>query len=302
MLALWKLDALLEEGKRAAYVCFNKALASHIQATNTTIAHAVKSVDALFFELKQPSRGSVSEESYFSEVIPNAILDFSVDLPVDRKYDAIVVDEGQDFGDSRLMALFCLLREGGQWLVLADLAQDVYRRNAQDLLGTEVTFRMFHNCRNTELINDATNSYCAQSVQPMPGVSRGALPEVILCSSESGMAMRAWDAVKRLSPEGGAVFLSPYKLENSCMNQAGSGYGLKLSQDIKDLGTNGFVYFSTIRSFKGLEARVVILLHGEVPERNPSLMRADLYVACTRSTGRLVILTRSKEALDWFAR
>ncbi len=255
----------------------------------------------MFLQIAKPPRGDTPADVYYTEVLPGAVVDASAYMPDEEKYDTIIVDEGQDFGDHRLMALFCLLREKGQWLVMADFAQDVYRRGSQDILGTEVTLRLFHNCRNTELVNSATNGYCTHSVQAMPGVPQGANPEVLACNSSKAMALRAWEAAKRLAPEAGAVFLSPYKLENSCMSQETSGHGLRLSQDVNDQGKPGVVYFSTIRSFKGLEAKVVVLLHADVPGRIPAFMQEDLYVACTRATSRLVILAANQQAQDWFS-
>lgn len=300
MLALWKLEALIEEGKRALYVCFNKNLASRLRLTNAAMQPFIKSVDALFVDLAGPPRQGAHDATFFNETLPNVIIDKSAAMSDEEKYDAIIVDEGQDFGDTRLMALYWLLRQEGQWLVFADHAQDVYRRHGE-VVGTEVTFRLFHNCRNTELVNDATNRLCAQSVQAMPGVPKGSAPEVIHCSSTNVMAQRAWEVANRLEPGGGAVMLSPFRLENSCMREVPIGYGMRLSQEINDLQASGTVFFSTIRSFKGLEARSVILLHGDVPGTNQAFMPEDLYVACTRATGRLVILTTSTTALRQFS-
>lgn len=77
---------------------------------------------------------------------------------------------------------------------------------------------------------------------------------------------------------------------------------MELTEDIANLGKPGYVYFSTIKSFKGLEARQVILLHADVPNRVPAFAAEDLYVACTRATGRLAILVSSEEASSWFSR
>lgn len=111
----------------------------------------------------------------------------------------------------------------------------------------------------------------------------------------------AWAAAHELSPEGGAVFLSPFRLDNSYLASARRAYGLELTEDITLLGKPGFVYFSTIRSFKGLEAKNVVLLHADVPGRIRALSADDLYVACTRATGRLAIMAVSEEAMQWYS-
>jgi hypothetical protein len=299
MLALWKLMALIEEGKRALYVCFNVALAERLRIENPAMAAYITSVDRLFTQVAGPPEGRVGER-YFLEELPQKVLDRAADLPLAQKYEAVVVDEGQDFGELRVIALLDLLANGGQWLFFADWRQDVYRAGSGDVLGAEVTFRLYHNCRNTERTNTATNRYCRQSISSMPGVPIGVVPLVSRCTSPRAMAMRAWDLAHEFSPEGGAVFISPYRLGNSCVDAVRRGHGLELTEDIRNLGRPGFVFFSTIKSFKGLEAQQVILLHADMPDRSQAFASEDLYVACTRATGRLAILVSTEEASNWF--
>ena len=301
MLALWKLAALLEEGKRGLYVCFNKSLAECLRIQNPALASMIASVDRLFTQLVGSQSGATGDSSYFHDKLPQYVLDLAVDMPVAQRYDAIIVDEGQDFGDARVIALLELLRKGGQWLFFADWGQDIYGAGSTEVLGSEVTFRLYHNCRNTELTNTATNQYCRQSVKAMPGVPVGISPSVTRCYPDGIMAARAWEIAYELSPNGGAVILSPFKLENSCLSGARRGYGLQITEDIEKLGKPGYVLFSTIKAFKGLEAQNVILVHADIPGRSPALAEEDLYVACTRATGRLAILTAAEDSHVWFS-
>jgi superfamily I DNA/RNA helicase len=150
-------------------------------------------------------------------------------------------------------------------------------------------------------VNAATNGCCELSVVHMPGVPLGAAP-LLKKSWGATAAAAAWAAAHELAPEGGAIFLSPFKLEKSCLATARRAYSLEVTEDIALLGKPGFVYFSTIRSFKGLEGKNVVLLHADVPGRMPALSPDDLYVACTRATGRLTIMASSDEAFHWYSR
>lgn len=300
LLALWKLDALLEEGKRALYVCFNKALAEYLRQANPEMSAAIISVDRLFYQLAEIPDGSRVGERFFTEELPSLVQDVASELPLSSKYEAIVVDEGQDFGELRLLALLELLTPSGQWLFFADWEQNVYKASKQEPIGAEVTFRLYHNCRNTQLVNAATNGCCELAVAHMPGVPLGAAP-LVKKGWGGTAAASAWAAAHELSPEGGAIFLSPFRLENSCLDSARRAHGLEVTEDIALVGKPGFVYFSTIRSFKGLEGKNVVLLHADVPGRIPALSADDLYVACTRATGRLAIMASSEEALHWYS-
>ena len=71
------------------------------------------------------------------------------------------------------------------------------------------------------------------------------------------------------------------------------GHGIALSTKLADLQIEGKAYFSTIKSFKGIEADCVIVVDADHPTRsNPAFTLEDLYVACTRAKTRLAILTQ----------
>jgi len=301
LLALWKLEALLEEGKRAKYVCFNKSLARHLQHSNPGLADSITSVDRLFAQVAGLPDGRQFDERFFQEELPSRVQDAAAEQPSSEKLEALVVDEGQDFGELRLLALLELLGPSGQWLFFADWGQNVYQAAKQEPLGAEVTFRLYHNCRNTEKVNGATNGYCEMAVAAMPGVPSGAAP-LVKKGLGGAMAAAAWSAAHELSPDGGSVFLSPFRLANSCLASSLRGHGLELTEDVSLLGRPGYVYFSTIKSFKGLEGRNVILLHADIPGKSQALTMDDLYVACTRATGRLAIVTSTDDAWRWYSR
>ncbi len=299
LLAMWKLEALIEEGHRALYVCFNKALAEFLQRTNPGLADCIMSVDRLFTKVADHPNGRY-DDRFFKEELPSLVQDVASELPQAEKYESIIVDEGQDFGELRLLALLELLTNGGQWLLLADWGQNVYQASKQELVGAEVTFRLYHNCRNTQLVNSATNGFCSLKVDSMPGAPVGAVPRVKR-TTPAHMAAAVWDALHDLAPEGGAVVLSPYRLEKSCMNLSRKGHGLELTEDLSELGKPGLIVFSTVKSFKGLEARNVVLVHADIPNRTDAFAAEDLYVACTRATGRLVLVTASDDAALWLS-
>ena len=54
---------------------------------------------------------------------------------------------------------------------------------------------------------------------------------------------------------------------------------LELTTDLAKLGEEGYVYFSTIKSFKGLEAAHVILVDMNLPETSKALGKEDVFVA-----------------------
>ena len=298
LLAIWKLQALLTMGKRAIYVCFNTRLAAFLQNKYPDMSESIVSVDGFFVKLTNGPFKTGSE--YFTQKLPESVLIHSMDMDENEKYESIIVDEGQDFKGSRLTALKYLLKDkDAQWLIFSDQNQDLYQGGNEAITETEVTFRLYENCRNTKRLNDATNTVCNVEFPSMKGVPEGEHPQVSVCKSEL-MAQKAWSLAHDLRPEGGSVILSPFTLKKSCMKDSPKGYGLTLTEDIEKLGLPNYIFFSTVKSFKGLEATHVILVHADLPDISIAFAKEDLYVAFTRATTRLDIITTDDEAEAWY--
>jgi len=298
LLAIWKLKALVDHGGNPCFVCFNKQLAGYLRLRYPELGEYIHHVDSLFLRLSG-MKGS-SEPNFFVETLPNAVMTASVSMDDGQKYDAIIVDEGQDFGDERLLALQFLLRDtGGQWLMFADAKQNLYQDVNASTYVPDVTFRLYHNCRNPSAVNESTNRVCNANVKSLPGMPPGLQPSLAV-SSGAKMAQLAWTKIHELFPDGGSVILSPYRLENSCMDSLRKAYGLRLTTDLNELGKPGFVFFSTIKSFKGLEASHVVFIHAESPGVTPAIAEEDIYVVFTRATARLDVVVGSDESYEWY--
>lgn len=298
VLALWRLKAHIEEGRRAIYVCYNKKLASSLQLLHPDHAEFIWNVDKLFRKLCPESVVPSDTRrlgDFFGQDLPGLVIDKVTSL---EKYDAIIVDEGQDFTEFQLMALYELLAGDGFWSIFADSGQNVYRDEEMGVpYQAEVVFTLHHNCRNTIKINDAANHYAKKAIQSMPGMPEGVSPIIEVTRNQ---ADRAWALAKQWSGEGSVAILSPYSLELSAMKGQKIGHGLRMSEDIKDLGDKDMVYFSTIRSFKGIEASVVIVVDFDIPGAKEVFGEEDLYVATTRATTRLAMLSSRQDVIDYF--
>ncbi len=185
-------------------------------------------------------------------------------------------------------------------MLFADWRQDVFRRSTSGAIGAEVVFSLHHNCRNTAAINTATNRLTTSRIESMPGVPEGTEPLMLQCSDTAAMAGRAWQLARDWHASGGQVaILSPRTLENSAMSHSRVGHGLRLVTSLDEWAEKDAVYFSTIKSFKGIEATSVIVTDIEIPADQSGFREEDLYVACTRATTRLALLSKSKDAVAW---
>lgn len=296
LLALWRLRTSIELGQSAVYVCYNRALSDFLRLKNPELASAIWNVDRLFQQLVPAWRDHLMGDlgAFFREVLPGLADEVIARCP---KLDAVIVDEGQDFSESQLIALFSYARDEGSWCFFADWRQDLFEVGTNTPLGVEVVFPLFHNCRNTVRINEATNRLLEQGIEPMPGLPVGVPP---LIEAPSLIAKRAWELASQWRGDGAVAILGPYRLENSSMGAQASGHGMKLSSDIADLGKEGVVLYSTIKAFKGIEAACVIVIDLPIPDTGVSLRSEDLYVACTRATVRLALLAKDAEARGFY--
>lgn len=298
LIAIWKLQDALANNLQAVYVCFNKSLREFLSTKYPALSDSIKSVDKLFIDLTggRPD----SSDDYFTKTLPNKVDEYSWDMNNKKKYDLIIIDEGQDFGDERILALHGLLKEGtGQWLMFYDRNQNLYQSESEPSYLPEVTFRLYHNCRNPSAVNETTNSVCHTEVISSQGVPVGIAP-TFEYAPLNRTAEFAWSKIRDLYPDGGSVILSPRKLTNSCMNHFKKAFSLTLTQDVSKIGCPGFVVFQTIKSFKGLEGEHIVLIEVEEPQIHSVFTPEDAYVAFTRATSRLDVITSSQESLDWF--
>ena len=223
---------------------------------------------------------------------------------VKKRYDAVVVDEAQDFKPDwwERIELLNKLKEKGPLYVFYDPDQILFS-DAKDVFLPDLPthFDLDYNCRNTRAIVErcsqllgrpllyppetppATRPSCGGSRIPRNGKQR--------CLAQ----VQQW-LVGGLSPRQIAI-LSPWKREKSSLAGINSIAGKSLTTSLDVWQDNGGILMATIRSFKGLEADALLLTDIIAPEKS-KLSNADLYVACS-SRGRhlLTVLTAEPVAL-----
>jgi DNA helicase IV len=70
--------------------------------------------------------------------------------------------------------------------------------------------------------------------------------------------------------------------------------GIRLVDDIEPWKANEGVLFSTVKSFKGLEADAVILIDSPSEEGSSFFGRPDYYVACSRAKHLLAVIHKEE--------
>ena len=201
----------------------------------------------------------------------------------ERRFDAVFVDEGQDFSPRMWEAVAALLADGERshlW-VCFDPEQNIYDGAFPSALNLQ-PYKLRINCRNTGPI--ARFAYGAVDAEPRLRPDAPASPEVttVTYATEAELVAAVQRAIDALTGAGGLaperiVVLSSKGVKKSAV-WAHRTFGRFTLEQFGDGGTANTIRFSTLQGFKGLEADAVVLC-----EIGPSTAPRWVYVAASRA-------------------
>lgn len=231
--------------------------------------------------------GARDDVDFWERRLPAQMLDLAGSLTWEEKYDAIIVDEGQDFADSWWLPLLRALRdeETGRLHVYSDEQQRVFQRFGRPPV-TLVPLVLDHNLRNTQQI--------ARTFLPLAGArmelrgENGPEVEFIAARAEDALGV-ADDQVDRLLDEGwdpAHVMLLTTGRRHPVQTERQDAYGQQGYW--RTFWDGGDVFYGHVLGCKGLERRAVILCLNEDGSRDRAKER--LYVGLSRATDRLVVV------------
>lgn len=301
-------------------VCFNRVLADHLRES----LGADDQMDVLHFHRwcwralegagvaipAPPSAAGRSE--YWERVVPRLLLQaYDGGLLPTGAYQAILVDEGQDFTDDWYQILLRALDPATNSLFIAlDASQSIYKRKvAWRTIGIQIvgrTRRLSVNYRNTRpiiemaygVIREIDAKYGADTpddyILPDQALRDGSVPEVMRCDSMEMSCRHAVEWVRArlgrgVSPDE-ILVLGPTwaDVEDLAVWLADAGVP---ARDLRGRGGTGAVRLSTIHSAKGLDAACVITIgaHRATLHGDEEQARRLLYIAMTRARNELCV-------------
>lgn len=290
-LAVQKAKEFAEQGLNVLLVCFNVALADDLRRhlKNVTVQHFHGLCRYLADQMSIRVRPSI-DSNYFDQVLPQALMDAAAKLG--RVYDALIVDEGQDFQPAYWIAMEPLLKEDGIFYVFFDNNQNLYNGTI-DFQGLiqEPPFILNRNCRNTKAIHKVVARFHNNPSGLVCNGPLGRPPELISYQNENDKLRLLQKLLNHLVNEEhvdcrNITILTPLGEDHTCL-KPGLRLGMfTLSQQPNQNGPT--VQATSIYRFKGLERQVVIL--AEVDERARVNTQMVMYVGCSRARTHLIIL------------
>lgn len=212
---------------------------------------------------------------------------------LDEKFDALLIDEAQDFSSDYWLAMDGLLSdsEQGHLYIFLDENQSLYRRPAELPIKDE-PFYLAANCRNTAQIHRCGYAYYSGEDVDAPDLN-GQEIERISAESDSSQANEISKIIIQLLSQGVraediVVLLAKqpknylYELLKTHKLTPGAEWGEGT------VGRKNAVLVDTVARFKGLEAPVVILWLGD--EIIDIGYQELLYVGITRAKSLLYVV------------
>jgi hypothetical protein len=218
--------------------------------------------------------------------------------PLQHRYDAVFIDEAQDFAPSWIQACKMLVKHDGDLFLCDDPSQSIFShyswaQKGLNVIGHSRVLRVPF--RSTRAISRAAHSLIeadealrSQDERPQPDLDSealrdGALPTLMTCLDEAAQSQWVESHIHQLMREG----IPARQIAILCHNR----WHLKRWESWSQRG----VYVQHFDRMKGLEFQAVILPHLELAFPTPqdadsvSAMRRKLFTAITRARTHLAL-------------
>ena len=291
-LAVRVLRDAASAGRRAAYLCFNRALADHM-ATVLPVQVVAETFHerALRIARRDGMTPDFSQRETFDRLAAYCADAARTGVP---DLDLIVLDEVQDLQPEWVEAMLLRLREGGRALLLEDPSQQLYAdRQPFDLDGATVV-TSHENYRTPRALVDLIN-LLGLTDHPVEALSpfRGTLADTIVCDRPERMAARTAEAVQRCIDRGFApdeiAVISLKGRDRSALQGLDrlGDWSVRRFTGRYDAGgsaqwTEGDLLVESVRRFKGQAAPAVVVTECDF-ESLDAMRRRLLFVALTRA-------------------
>ncbi|MGA9161904.1 MAG: NERD domain-containing protein [Actinomycetota bacterium] len=303
LLAVSVAKQLAAAGHRTLLTCFNRRLGEHLRTSvgdvhgiDTATFHQVCVQMATEAGIELPPGEAEPGSPYFEHRLPEALADAAARLG--PRYDAIVVDEGQDFREWWWPALLSLHTDAdaGLLYVFADDNQNLYD-GALPVGEDDRVGPIAINLRNTRQIGEFVSVFYRGDQQPIARGPEGEPVAILGYEDDEDLAHLLAVVLANLVEEEQVplediVVLTPSGTEKSRLRRRGRVDGFRLSESVEP----GTVLATSVHAFKGLERPVVIL--AELGDKHLEDLRQYLYVGGSRARNHLVVLATEPVARE----
>lgn len=296
-LAFMQAERWSAEGKKVAIIAYNRGLITYLDRKNAELPEGKKIAWIGTFHAYAEKLGTTagSPEKYGEEIdrYRDSLIEKASALTADEKFDAIVVDEAQDFMPAWWEVLELSLKDPatGKLALFGDDQQMVFG-NRPAPQGNYAHLRLLENLRNSQQIAKAIDNFIER-----PAIARGPQAfdvEYVLVGDEDEVFEIADDQVANLTD------IERWELKEIALLTTKHRHDEhKNRADLDRMGhwdslwNEDSVFYCSVSGFKGLERSVVVLavdgFHDGVDPKDV------LYVGMSRARDKLIVVARKEE-------
>jgi hypothetical protein len=308
MIAMESAVRAASEGKKVFLTCYNRLIGEWMKKQLGEWADliTVTSLHAYLFEISRGfdyERGQEEKGDFYSVYLPTLLREM-FKSNIFKKFDKIIVDEGQDLIRDEYLPLFDNMLEGGlkdgNWEIYADFErQSIYSQQSKEEMisilkkhSNYSNFILKINCRNTKQVGEETSLISGFEKPPfLLEYLEGSPVEYSFYSNSSEQA-ELLSAYLTKSKDGGIpmnelVILSPKKFENSCVSTCSVHKINDLRNFTAKATESGIWNFASVHAFKGMEANYILIT--DISDLESDEARSILYVGMSRAKFNLTL-------------
>lgn len=303
---------LAASNKKVLFLCYNRMLAEYLNENilinsselkgNITIC-TLHGYLANYVDMTDENNYR-DKRNYYDIVVPERFLEYVMINSLKNLYDVVIIDEAQDLlKKNYLICINELLKGGlnnGRWYIFYDYNQNIYNHELQEAIKKlneigPVIFTLNTNCRNTKQIGIYNTLLSGIKHEKYLRIN-GENVNIESYKNKLDQCNKLLKYVKNVKTQGlnvgDIVILSPYSFENSCLKGEDLFKSVCKFQNItnvryRNIQSNS-LKFCTIHSFKGLEAKAIILIDmDKLTDTDRKLLN---YTAISRAKTMLYIL------------
>ena len=305
ILALAKAQESARKGLRTLFLCYNRPLKDWVlQALpdSSSDGLVIDTYHGLVVDLcrkaKVPFRAldGESDAVFWRDLAPEKLIEACSLLGDELKFDAVVVDEGQDFHDLWWTSLEDVFRNPSDkacYYVFFDPNQNLYVQSPSIPGELGPPFQLPVNCRNTVRIAEHCASLVKQLNKVKDGAPTGDAPEFLSAPTVreafqlAGKRVREW-----CMPGAGGLKASQVAVlvpSGSDKDWSAIFKTVTATSDFDKWRADKGVLIAPWRRFKGLEADAIVIVEESAQSDHPH-DRANRYVARSRAKHLLTVI------------
>ena len=293
-LAIEKARRLAEAGASVLLLCYNNPLGEYLKTQvsdlrNVTASSYHQFCTSVAAQADIPTKQLTPDNSrdYFENFLPDTLLS-ALSVDDELRFDAVIVDEGQDFLVNWWSTLLLAMKEdNGVFYVFKDDNQRLYRSSEQEIPGMPTEpLHLSVNLRNTKPIFSIASRYYKGGELRSGGPKGKEIEWAILRLGHANREVAK--LINKLTniegvPERDIAVLCACNLEKSSIYTDGA-IGSYRTRRANDLFGDSVIFDSVFR-FKGLESKIVILT-----DIAPTINSTELlYVGLSRARALLIV-------------